>query len=539
MTRKQKSKLTRIIVAAVLTVAIAVSPAEGLTAFFLYLIPYGIVAYDILLKAAKNIARGQVFDENFLMAVASLGALAIGVAKTGDFLEAVAVILFYQVGELFESIAVGKSRKNISALMDIRPDYANLEGPDGEFVRVDPDEVPVGSIIVVQPGEKVAIDGVVESGTSTLDTGALTGESVPRDVHPGEDIISGCINMTGVLRVRTTREFGESTVSKILDLVENASSRKSQSENFISKFARYYTPAVCFGALAVAILPPLVRLLALGLAPEWSTWIYRALTFLVISCPCALVISIPLSFFAGIGGASRAGILVKGSNYLEALAKTGVAVFDKTGTLTRGSFEVTQVLPANGFEPEALLELAAMVRHMNDCRKTYSSGLIVVALDGKEKDLAGSAALWRQIDGKRLKDPLTGAAIGPGQISLVVNLDQLGASLAPLTKGNPDYLMMLSEESSGRRSVLESVNRNEHIGLELGYDYYGSKDFTTLFYRRISDQRVFLENGIPAVMFTSGITFNNNKPQDDAASLDYPVLRKRIQLIFYYLDKVL
>ena len=359
MTKKQKRNLIRIIVAAVLTVAIALSPAEGLLAFFLYLIPYGIVAYDVLRKAAKNIVHGQVFDENFLMAVASIGALAIGVTRTGDYLEAVAVMLFYQVGELFESIAVGKSRKNIAALMDIRPDYANVEGEDGALVQVDPDEVAVGTIIVVQPGEKIPIDGVVEAGTSTLDTGALTGESVPRDVVAGDEVVSGCINMTGVLRVRTTRAFGESTVSKILDLVENASSRKSKSEAFISKFARVYTPAVCAGALALAILPPLVRMLALGLAPEWSTWIYRALVFLVISCPCALVISIPLSFFAAIGGASRAGILVKGSNFLEALSKTRTVVFDKTGTLTKGNFEVAEVRCAPGWTEERLLEAAA------------------------------------------------------------------------------------------------------------------------------------------------------------------------------------
>ncbi|MBQ3385873.1 MAG: cadmium-translocating P-type ATPase [Eggerthellaceae bacterium] len=359
MTRKQKTKLIRIIVAAVLTAAIAFSPAEGLLAFGLYLIPYLIVAYDILLKAAKNIARGQVFDENFLMAVASIGALAIGLAKTGDFLEAVAVILFYQVGELFESIAVGRSRKNIAALMDIRPDYANVEGEGGELVRRDPDEVPVGSVIVINPGERVPLDGVILSGTSTLDTSALTGESVPRDAAPGNDIISGCINLSGVLRVRTTKAFGESTVAKILDLVENASSRKSRSEAFISRFARIYTPAVCGAALALALLPPLVNLV-LGGAPAWSTWIYRALVFLVISCPCALVISIPLSFFAGLGGASRAGILVKGSNYLEALSKTGVVVFDKTGTLTRGSFEVVDVRCAPGFTRESLLEAAAL-----------------------------------------------------------------------------------------------------------------------------------------------------------------------------------
>ncbi len=415
MTRKQKKNLTRIIVAAVLTVAIALSPAEGLVAFGLYLIPYLIVAYDVLWKAVKNIARGQVFDENFLMAVASLGALAIGVAKTGDFLEAVAVILFYQVGELFESIAIGRSRKNISELMDIRPDYANVE-IDGKLAQVDPDEVAVGTVIVVQPGEKVPIDGVVVDGRASLDTSALTGESAPRSAGVGDDVISGCVNLNGVLYVRTTKEFGDSTVSKILDLVENASSRKSRSENFISRFARYYTPIVCALALAVAVLPPLVLLL-MGSAPEWSTWVYRALTFLVISCPCALVISIPLSFFAGIGGASRAGVLVKGSNYLEALAKTGVAVFDKTGTLTKGAFEVAEVRVAGGFDRDELLRLAA---HAESASSHPIAASLRDAFDG-EVD-RGKVAEVTEVSGKGIHAQVEGARVAVGNGKLMDEL---------------------------------------------------------------------------------------------------------------------
>ena len=354
MTKKQKKSLTRIIIAALLMIILKFLPAEGWLRFVLYMIPYLVVGYDILRKAFKGILNKQVFDENFLMAVATIGAIALG-----NYTEGVAVMLFYQIGELFQSYAVGKSRRNISELMDIRPDYANIE-KDGELEQVDPDEVEVGTIIVVQPGEKVPIDGVIEEGSSTLNTSALTGESVPREAAAGEEVISGCINLTGLLKIRTTKEFGESTVSKILDLVENSSSKKSRSENFISKFARYYTPAVCYSALALAILPPLVRMLAMGLAPEWGDWVYRALTFLVISCPCALVISIPLSFFGGIGGASRCGILIKGGNYLEALANTSIAVFDKTGTLTKGVFAVSQVSPANGCTEKELLEQAAL-----------------------------------------------------------------------------------------------------------------------------------------------------------------------------------
>ena len=353
MNKKQKKVLIRILVAAVLMIMFSQLPVEGYVRFLLFMIPYLVIGYDILKKAFKGILNRQVFDENFLMAVATVGAIVLG-----NYTEGVAVMLFYQIGELFQSYAVGKSRRNISELMDIRPDYANIEW-DGKLEKVDPDEVEIGSVIVVQPGEKIPIDGVVTEGKTTLNTSALTGESLPREVAPGDEVISGCINMTGVLKIRTTKEFGESTVSKILDLVENSSSKKSRSEHFISKFARYYTPAVCYGALALAALPPLVRMLAMGLAPEWGNWIYRALTFLVISCPCALVISIPLSFFAGIGGASREGILVKGSNYLETLAQTRYVVFDKTGTMTQGVFEVSGV-HHNEMEEARLLEYAAL-----------------------------------------------------------------------------------------------------------------------------------------------------------------------------------
>lgn len=379
MTRKQKKVLIRIILAAALILAYKgifhFFPLNGYVELALYMIPYLIIGYDILQKAGKGILNRQVFDENFLMAVATVGAIVLG-----EYVEGVAVMLFYQIGELFQSYAVGKSRKNISELMDIRPDYANIE-VDGELTEVDPDEVEVGSVIAVKPGEKVPIDGVIVEGHSSLNTSALTGESLPREVAEGEEVISGSINMTGLLRIQTTREFGESTVSKILDLVENASSKKSRSENFITKFAKYYTPAVCYGALALAILPPLVRMLFLSMSPDWADWIMRALTFLVISCPCALVISIPLSFFAGIGGASDAGILIKGSNYLETLAKTKYVVFDKTGTMTQGVFEVTGV-HHNEMPKEKLLEYAALA-------ESYSSHPISRSLQrayGKEID---------------------------------------------------------------------------------------------------------------------------------------------------------
>lgn len=359
MTKKQKKMLIRIIISAMLLLGFHFLPVQGIVRFFLYFIPYLIIGYDILIKAWKGIRNRQPFDENLLMAIATIGAIIIALYDSGDYTEAIAVMLFYQIGEWFQSYAVGKSRRNISDLMDIRPDYANIE-VDGKLEQVDPDEVEIGSVIVVQPGEKVPLDGIVLEGVSTLNTSALTGESLPREVNVNDEIISGCINMTGRLKIKTTRGFEESTVSKILDLVENASSRKSKSENFITKFARIYTPAVVYSAIALAILPPLVRMIGFGLSAQWGAWIYRALTFLVISCPCALVISIPLSFFAGIGGASKAGILVKGSNYLEILSQVKCVVFDKTGTLTQGTFEVSGI-HHNKMEDEKLLEYAALV----------------------------------------------------------------------------------------------------------------------------------------------------------------------------------
>ena len=375
MTKKQKKALKRILISAVLMVVIALLPVEGWLKFLLYMIPYLIIGNDILLRAWKGILNKQVFDENFLMAIATVGAIVLG-----DYKEGVAVMLFYQVGELFQSYAVGKSRRNISELMDIRPDYANVE-VDGELEQVDPDEVEIGTVIVVQPGEKVPIDGRIVEGKSTLNTSALTGESIPREATAGDEIISGCINMTGLLKIQTTKEFGESTVSKILDLVENATSKKSKSENFISKFARYYTPAVCYGALALAVLPPIVRMTFLGLAPEWGDWIYRALTFLVISCPCALVVSVPLSFFAGIGGAGAQGILIKGANYLETLARVKYVVFDKTGTLTQGNFEVNGV-HHSVMDEEKLLEYAALA----ECHSSHPISLSLQKAYGKALD---------------------------------------------------------------------------------------------------------------------------------------------------------
>ena len=422
MNKKQKKMLIRILTAAVLLIALNFIPATGIFRFVLYLIPYFIIGYDILLKALKGIKNRQVFDESFLMAVATIGAIAVALyEQSGDYTEAIAVMLFYQVGELFQSYAVGKSRRNISELMDIRPDYANVER-DGKLEKTDPDEVEPGSIIVVQPGEKVPIDGIILEGSSTLNTSALTGESLPRDASAGEEIISGCINMTGVLKIRTTKEFGESTVSKILDLVENASSRKSRSEEFISKFARIYTPAVCFSALALAILPPLVRMAFLGLPAGWETWIYRALTFLVISCPCALVISIPLSFFAGIGGASKAGVLVKGSNYLETLSQTRIVVFDKTGTLTQGVFEVNGI-HHNEIDKEALLEYAVLA-------ESASSHPISKSLQkayGKEIDRSRVKDI-QEISGNGVTAVVDGKQVAAGNDKL---MDRLGVFYIP------------------------------------------------------------------------------------------------------------
>lgn len=402
MNKKQKKVLIRIIVAAVLMIALSVIPvvpSKGVIRFVLFMIPYLVIGYDILRKAFKGILNRQVFDENFLMAVATVGAILLG-----DYVEGTAVMLFYQIGELFQSYAVGKSRRNISELMDIRPDYANIE-VDGEITQVDPDEVEIGTVIVVQPGEKVPIDGVVEQGKASLNTSALTGESKPREVQEGDEVISGCINMTGLLHIRTTKEFGESTVSKILDLVENSSSKKSRSENFITKFAKYYTPAVCYGALALAVLPPLVRMFAMGLDPSFGDWIYRALTFLVISCPCALVISIPLSFFAGLGGASREGVLVKGSNYLETLAGVKCVVFDKTGTMTQGVFEVIGVHHSK-LEEQKLLEYAAHA----ECHSTHPiSKSLCKAYQGKidqsrvtDVEEIGGNGIIAVVDGKKI-----------------------------------------------------------------------------------------------------------------------------------------
>ena len=407
--------LARIIIAAILMVGLGFTEVSGPARFILYMIPYFVVGYDILIKAGKGIKNRQVFDESFLMAVATVGAIALGLYEDGDYTEAIAVMLFYQIGELFQSYAVGKSRRNISELMDIRPDYANVE-LDGKLEQVDPDEVEIGTVIVVQPGEKVPIDGIVTEGRSSLNTVALTGESLPRDAKAGDEVISGCINMTGVLKIRTTKEFGESTVSKILDLVENASSRKSRSEDFISKFARIYTPAVCYGALALALLPPLVRVAFMGLAPEWHDWIYRALTFLVISCPCALVISIPLSFFAGIGGASKEGVLVKGSNYLETLSQTKYVVFDKTGTLTQGVFEVSGI-HHNELEDEKLLEYAALA----ESASSHPISKSIQRAYGKELDRARVTDI-QEISGNGVIAKVDGKEVAAGNSRLMEKL---------------------------------------------------------------------------------------------------------------------
>lgn len=485
MTKKQKKALIRIIISVALVGLISLFPVKGYLRFGMFMIPYLVIGYDILRKAIKGIMNRQVFDENFLMAVATIGAIALG-----DYTEGVAVMIFYQIGELFQSYAVGKSRRNISELMDIRPDYANIRTESGELEQVDPDEVEIGSIIVVQPGEKVPIDGIIVEGKSSLNTSALTGESLPRDAAAGDEIISGCINMTGVLEIKTTREFGESTVSKILDMVENASSRKSRSENFISKFAHYYTPIVCYLAAALAILPPLVSILFLRIAPNWGEWIFRALTFLVISCPCALVISIPLSFFAGIGGASRSGVLVKGSNYLETLAQTSCVVFDKTGTLTQGVFAVASVHPAGMTEAE-LLEYAALA-------ESYSGHPISKSLQkayGKSADQNRIGEV-EEISGNGVKAVIDGKEVAVGNDKLMKKLgvsyeesNEIGTIVHVAIDGKYAGNILISDQSKptsaeaikslkkagvSKTVMLTGDRRNvaEHVAKELGLTEY-------------------------------------------------------------------
>ena len=486
MNQKQKKVLIRILSAAALMILLGFLPLTGAVRLGLYLVPYLVIGYDILLKAFKGIRNRQVFDENFLMAVATVGAFLLG-----EYTEGAAVMLFYQIGELFQSYAVGKSRRNISQLMDIRPDYANVEGAAG-LEQVDPDEVEVGTVIVVQPGEKIPIDGIVVEGTAALNTSALTGESLPREVEAGQEVISGCINMTGVLKIRTTREFGESTVSKILDLVENASSKKSRSEQFISRFARYYTPAVCYGALALAVAPPLTGLL-LGSAPQWGVWVYRALTFLVISCPCALVISIPLSFFAGIGGASRAGVLVKGSNYLEALAQTKYVVFDKTGTLTRGVFEVVGI-HHNAMEEAHLLEYAALAESFSShpisrsLRQAY--GRPVDQSRVAEVEELGGSGVTAKVDGVAVavgNDKLMGRlgiqAVACRQVGTVVHVAVDGAYaghilISDVVKPTSAQAVRELKKAGVRKTVMltgdaERVARQ--VAQELGVDEFHSE----------------------------------------------------------------
>ena len=485
MTKKQKKAMIRIIIAVVLVGLISLLPVKGYIRFALFMIPYLVIGYDILRKAVKGIMNRQVFDENFLMAVATIGAIALG-----DYTEGVAVMIFYQIGELFQSYAVGKSRRNISELMDIRPDYANVETENGELEQVDPEEVEIGSVIVVQPGEKVPIDGVIIEGKSTLNTSALTGESLPREAEVDDEIVSGCINMTGVLRIKTTKEFGESTVSKILDMVENASSRKSRSENFISKFAHYYTPIVCYCAAALAVLPPLVSILFLHIAPDWGEWIFRALTFLVISCPCALVISIPLSFFAGIGGASRSGVLVKGSNYMETLAQTSCVVFDKTGTLTQGVFAVSSIYP-EGMSEDQLLEYAALAESYSShpisrsLQKAYGKGIdknriadveeisgngVKAAIDGKEVSVGNDKLMKKLgVSYKELNEVGTVVYVAVDQIfagSILISdrpKPTAAAAIKALNKAGIRKTVMLTGD---RRNVAE------HVAKELGISEY-------------------------------------------------------------------
>ena len=456
MTKKQKKMLTRIIICAVMLVALQFLPITGIPRFALYLAAYLVIGYDILKKAGKGILNGRVFDENFLMAIATIGAFALAIyEKSGDYNEAIAVMLFYQIGELFQSYAVGKSRRNISALMDIRPDYANIE-VDGKLEKVDPDEVSVGSIIVVQPGEKVPLDGVIIDGTSTLNTSALTGESLPRDAKTGDEIISGCINMTGVLKIRTTKEFGESTVSKILELVENSSSRKSRSEDFIAKFARIYTPAVCYSALALAVLPPVVRLV-MGLTSEWEQWMYRALTFLVTSCPCALVVSIPLSFFAGIGGASKEGVLIKGSNYLETLSRVKTVVFDKTGTLTKGVFEVSAV-HHSPMEQEKLLEYAALA----ECASSHPISKSLQKAYGKEIDRSRVTDI-EEVSGRGILAKVDGVSVAAGNHKL---MEQLGIDFIDCHSVGTIIHMAVDGKYAGHIVISDVVKPNSKKAIE-------------------------------------------------------------------------
>ena len=461
MNKKQKKNLLRILIAAALMVILHFVPAEGILRFTLYMIPYLIVGYDVLRKAWKGIVNRQAFDESLLMAIATIGAIVLALVKDGDYTEAIAVMLFYQVGEWFQSYAVGKSRRNISDLMDIRPEFATIE-QDGELVRVDPDEVEVGTEIIVRPGEKIPIDGVILSGNSMLDTSALTGESLPRDAKEGEEVVSGCINLSGVLHIRTTKEFGESAVSQILDLVENASSRKSKSENFITKFARIYTPAVVFSAIALAVLPPLVRMLFLHSSPAWGDWIYRALTFLVISCPCALVISIPLSFFAGIGGASHEGVLVKGSNYLETLANTKIVVFDKTGTLTKGVFEVAGV-HHNAIEKERILEYAAY----SECDSSHPISLSIRNAYGKPIDRSRVSDI-QEISGNGITAVVDGhkTAVGNGKLMKTVGVKHIdchhtGTIIHVAVDGNyMGHILISDVEKPTSKEALQKLRSN-------------------------------------------------------------------------------
>ena len=479
MNRKQKKMLARILTAAAMLIALKLIPVTGVLQLALYLVAYLVIGYDILKKAWRGILNRQVFDENFLMAVATVGAFALAiVSRSGDYVEAIAVMLFYQIGELFQSYAVGKSRRNISALMDIRPDYANIER-DGQLEKVDPDEVEIGSVIVVQPGEKVPLDGVILSGASSLNTSALTGESLPRDAKAGDEVISGCINMTGVLRIRTTKAFGESTVSKILELVEDSSSHKSKSENFISKFARVYTPAVCYGALALAVLPPVVRLM-LGHPAQWGDWIYRALTFLVISCPCALVISIPLSFFAGIGGASKEGVLIKGSNYLETLSQVKTVVFDKTGTLTQGVFEVSGVHHSE-MENEKLLEYAALA----ECASSHPISKSLQRAYGKAIDRDRVRDI-QEISGKGVSAVVDGHAVLAGNDKLMaqrgipfIGCHSVGTIIHIAIDGQYAGHIVISDVV--KPHAKEAIERLKHAGVEKTVMLTGDS-------RRVADQ---------------------------------------------------